>query len=388
MGKWSNAYLDEMNQKMDPVADEVVASILSQSRSEEIRVNELFDQLIRTSDPIPAGMPLDIAKYFAETAALPEWADPDLIRKGEELFGEYGQMIVLMLFCRCLPFGYACHRVAKVMTATGRLVEKPAEMGRKERLAMLNRRVLETAQFILNMMQPGGLGPKGSGVRTAQKVRLIHASIRYFLKKQGWDSQTYGAPINQEYLAATGLTFSLLTIEGLKIVGVKLSEEEQLAYLQAWNVVSHLIGVDDGLIAHTIPDATDLFYTIFERQKGTSEDCVDLAESLMNYMDSHFPLDTMNAIPPFMVEKLCGPEVAEILQIKAKQGPTLRLMMEAMRFAGEITETLDRDSVVFRELTGFLGRTLLQSLVKTYNNEKQIHFYISPSLREDWSIEG
>ncbi len=383
MSKWTNAYLDEMNQKMDPVADRVVASILNEGTAEEIKVNELFGKLIRTSDPVPAGLPAEVQNYFDETVTLPEWADPKLIKAGEKLFGEHGQMIVLMLFCRCLPMGYACHRVAKVMAATGRLQEKPPGT---DRLVMLNRRIMETAQFILNVMQPGGLGEKGLGVRTSQKVRLIHASIRYFLEKQGWDSKSLGAPINQEYMAGVILTFSLVTIDGLKKVGVNLSDEERLAYLHAWNVVGHIIGVEDGLIAHTYADAEELFQTIFDRQKGPSQDGTDLTKSLLDYMDSKFPLDVMNAIPPFMVEKLCGPEIAEMLNVKAGKSAALKLMLEAMRFAGEITETLDHESAIFREVTAFLGHALLQELVDVFNEEKQIHFYIPPSLRDDWGL--
>lgn len=383
MSKWTPAYLDEMNQKMDPIADRVVASILSQGVAEEMKVNELFGKLIRTSDPIPAGLPPEVQAYFETTATLPEWADPKLIRAGEKLFGEHGEMIVLMLFCRCLPMGYACHRVAKVMASTGRLQEKPPGT---DRMVMLNRRIMETAQFILNVMQPGGLEAQGMGVRTSQKIRLTHAAIRYFLEQQSWDSKSLGTPINQEYLAGVVLTFSLVTIDGLKMVGVDLTEEEKLAYLHAWNVVGHLIGVDDGLIAHTVADAEELFTTIFDRQKGPSEDGSDLTKSLIDYMDSKFPLDVMNAIPPFMLEKLCGPEIAKMLNVKSDSSLSLKLMLEAMRFAGEITEKLDQDSVVFREITAFLGHALLQELVNVFNEEKQIHFYIPPSLRNDWGL--
>ena len=383
MSKWTPAYLDEMNQKMDPIADKVVASILAGGIGEEMQVNELFRKLIRTSDPIPTGLPPEVAQYFEDTAALPAWADPKLIRKGELLFGEHGPMIVLILFCRCLPFGYACHRVAKVMAATGRLQEKPPGT---DRLAMLNRRILETAQFILNVMQPGGLADRGMGVRTTQKIRLIHASIRYFLEEQGWDSKKFGAPLNQEYLAGVILTFSLVTIDGLKTVGVNLTNDEKLAYLHAWNVVGHIIGVDEGLIAHTVADAEELFWTIFDRQKGPSQDGTDLTHSLINYMNSKFPVDFLNAIPPFMITRLCGKKIAEMLQVDTHGNIFLRLMLVAMRFVGELTEKLDQESRLFRNVTSFLSHAFLQELVKIYNDEKQIYFYIPPSLRNDWGM--
>jgi hypothetical protein len=50
------------------------------------------------------------------------------------------------------------------------------------------RRIVETAQFVLDVMAPDGLGHSGRGVRSAQKVRLMHAAIRHLiLAAEGMD---------------------------------------------------------------------------------------------------------------------------------------------------------------------------------------------------------
>ncbi len=60
---------------------------------------------------------------------------------------------------------------------------------------------METSQMVINVMTPGGFEPNGTGIITIKKVRLMHASIRYYLKhphinQKGWDTSTLGEPIN------------------------------------------------------------------------------------------------------------------------------------------------------------------------------------------------
>ncbi len=384
MSNVTKKFLESMQYETDPPADEAVRAIMAGGEGEKIRINELFDKLITTRDPLPAGLPPAAEKFFEESVQLPDWADPALIKRGEELFGTYGPPIVLMLFCRALPFGYAAPRAAEVMVTTGRLVEH--QRG-KNRLDALNRRILETAQFILNVMARGGLGPDGSGIRTTQKVRLIHASIRYYIKQKGdWDTEEYGEPVNQLLLAATSLCFSIVSIDGLAKVGIKLDEDEQRAYLHCWNVVGHVLGIRDELVAHEPAEARELFDRIFAIQRGASPAGRELTSSLVDYMNSKFPFDFMNTIPPFFINKLCGHDVAELLGVKYPDDWALKLVLAAMRAIDPVIDTLDQNSAFFRNLTNFISFRLLQGLIHYYNEEKEIEFDIPPSLRKDWNL--
>ncbi|MBK8044673.1 MAG: DUF2236 domain-containing protein [Haliscomenobacter sp.] len=82
---------------------------------------------------------------------------------------------------------------------------------------------METAQFVIDVLSPGGLSPAGKGVRSAQKVRLIHASIRHFLKQRGWDTEDLGEPLNQEDKAGTLMAFSALLLDGFKMMQIGLT---------------------------------------------------------------------------------------------------------------------------------------------------------------------
>ena len=133
---------------------------------------------------------------------MPDWHDLDKIKAGQKLFSHYSPEIIVILFCKSLPECYCAEHAARVLDSTNLMTK------------FVQRRIVKTAQFVLDVMAPGGLDPDNAearGLRSAQKVRLLHASIRHLLLQEGWDTATCGKPINQEDLTGTLLSFSLLT---------------------------------------------------------------------------------------------------------------------------------------------------------------------------------
>src|SRR3970282_702908 len=133
---------------------------------------------------------------------------------GEDFFDRHWPMIVMFLFCAALPNAYAAHRGAQVLYLTNRLTER------------VERRIFETAQFVLDVMSPEGLSSSGRGIRSAQKVRLIHAAIRQHILhhpkwRERWDME-WGLPINQEDLAGTLMLLSVQTLESFQSFKVAL----------------------------------------------------------------------------------------------------------------------------------------------------------------------
>ena len=85
------------------------------------------------------------------------------------------------------------------------------------------RRILETAQFVFDVLNLGAFTATGRGVRSTQKVRLMHATIRHLTLMEGqWDSKSWGVPLNQEDLAGTLMTFSVVVLDVFESVGVRL----------------------------------------------------------------------------------------------------------------------------------------------------------------------
>src|SRR5439155_16091528 len=116
-----------------------------------------------------------------------------MLAEGENVFAAYGPEILMVLGLYAIPAAYAARRGVQVLHRTAYFQRRPM------------RRVWETTQFVVDVMSGGGLGPDGLGLRTAQKVRLMHAAIRHFLlndRDRPWDQAELGIPINQEDLAA------------------------------------------------------------------------------------------------------------------------------------------------------------------------------------------
>ncbi len=153
----------------------------------------------------------------------------------------------------------------------------------------------------------------GKGYLAAKKVRFLHASMRFMLtnpascppcgNKQNpqslfevmshrdspWDYQRHGAPINQEDLAYTLLTFGLLLPRGLQHWGVPISQEQQQAFLHLWRLIGHIMGVHEDLLTDDWQEAEALFATIQQRQAGQSEEGMILTDALMDFLADYLP---------------------------------------------------------------------------------------------------
>jgi hypothetical protein len=204
--------LDQMRQAGDPPADAVVQEL---DDDDEIdAVNRLMQTLVRNDDVPRAKLPRVVRSYLESTDDLRDWADPERIAIGAEFFGVHGPTIVMAFACASLPKCYAFPKGVQVLHLTARLQSDPV------------RRIAETAQLILDVMEPGGLGFGGRGIRDAQKVRLMHAAVRRLCSRSEHWNTSWDTPINQEDLAGGLCTFSIVPLEALQQLGTTVSDDE------------------------------------------------------------------------------------------------------------------------------------------------------------------
>ena len=141
--RWTDALLDRMRELGDPMADGAVAAVLEQGGVDA--VNVIMHTLVRNDQPVPEGLPAQIRAYLAETQPLPEWADMRKIKRAQQLFETWGVEIAVCLFCASLPSSYAAAKGVKVLYLTARLDTDA------------RRRVMETGQFLIDVLAVGGL---------------------------------------------------------------------------------------------------------------------------------------------------------------------------------------------------------------------------------------
>jgi ER-bound oxygenase mpaB/B'/Rubber oxygenase, catalytic domain len=367
---FTDSYLDGLRADGDPPADDVVTAVLDGGPG----VRELLAALRYNDEAVPTGLPAPLRQFLADTAVLPPWADPDRIERGAALFARLGPPAVAVLFCASLPHCYAAANGAQVLGMSQRLLRDP------------ERRIVETAQFVLDVMAPGGLSTGGAGIRSAQKVRLLHAALRAMISADaGWNRGEWGRPINQEDLAGTLCTFSVVVLDGLVRLGADFTDEEERAYVHAWRVIGHLLGIRDELSCDEPAAARALFATICRRQQRPSPIGRDLTRQLLAFLDRMTPGTVFDGFAAALVHHLLGEEIAAMVDVP----PPTRIAERLIRLATALTRDVDAvqdRSVLVRAIGERFARALLVGLEWVERGGRPVRFEIPERLRSEWSF--
>jgi hypothetical protein len=386
------ALLPQMQYLADPLADQAIADILGPwpdlpeglpaprvlelhaGQVERVRiVNQLIGSWARNADlddwaararsqAQPPGARTDTAtrleiiarldRFVQAARELPSWADPLRLHRAEQLFFEHGLLSCMLLFCSSLPECYVVPDISAVLQATGQLEDHTEH------------RIRSTAAMIFPVMMKGGLTTaEGAGVAQALKVRLIHATIRSLLMRghpallggaaaghadvpaltlpleqrqwhhvllaHGWRPGTHGLPCNQEELAYTLLTFSFVFLRSLRRLGVRWRGADEAAYLHAWNVAGHLLGIRSDLMAHSMEQAQAWFDLMQARGRAepvTPDPRPPLGRALMLAMESAIPLRLLKPFPVLMTRWLCRRRTMRDLGLTDRQPWLSRLL--------------------------------------------------------------
>lgn len=383
--------------RADAAADAAVARMLGDSAADPAR---LFPRIARINAELARwdtngtlvgwraspGTDPEIAAaledYVQRCMQLPEWADTACIARAEKLFMDMSMLSCTLLFCSSLPECYILPDLSAVLQAAGQLE------------LHTDYRVRSTAAMIFPVMMRGGLTDAGGGgVAQALKVRLIHATIRHLILRgapdaasgltpverldvagpgmhhtlyaHGWDSRRDGLPCNQEELAYTLLTFHYAFLRGLRRLGLGLPREDEEAYLHAWNVLGHLLGIERELMSWTMEDAEARFHAMQARGRATwsarlaahpeeEDPRPPLAAALMQAMANELPLRVLKPFPILLTRYLCGKQASRDLGLTRR----VSLISRALFVLGMGTVRLI-DAVVRIAVPGFSISRLL-----------------------------
>ncbi len=368
---WTVPFLDQMRQVGDPVADAVVIELFKDG--DVAAVNDLMRNMVANEYPPPESLPPVVRDYLAQTDVLPEWADPQLIKLGEDLFWRYGTKLILVLYCYSLPFCYLGKNGVQVLALTNRLGSNPT------------RRLIETAQLLVDVMQAGGLtAQQGRGRRTTQKVRLMHAAIRQLAPTAPQWKADFGLPVNQEDLAGTLMSFSWIALDGLDKLGVEVTPAEGEAFLHCWLVVGHLLGIRPELLPKDVASAKGLADAIAAHQFGPCPEGQALTKALVDMMASTLPGDIFSHATPLLIRCFLGATWSEWLGVKEPSWETaLATPFRALGF--EASLLLER-SKALGLLAEHVGRLIVESIVYVGRGGNRPSFSIPVDLREQWGV--
>ncbi|WP_445384919.1 oxygenase MpaB family protein [Robiginitalea sp. IMCC44478] len=282
--EWTDEILDKKRELADPHADEAAAALFEMINTQDTeekkkKVADFIREFVShdftqkwDQDKHEIKIPQKLLDYFEDLRPF-EFSEKELkiLDKGADFYLKHGPRIIFILYARSLLKQYAHTKAIEVLRKTT-LLEKHA-----------HRRIIETMQFVVDVMQPNWskgyfiwgthrLNKNHTGIRSIQKLRLVHAMIRYKIKNnithtkdKGWDVKELGEPINQEDMIFATHTFSTEVIQGLQEMGAKLSPEEIENYYQTWSLIGKALGVNADLIPENYEDGCKLQQIIYDR---------------------------------------------------------------------------------------------------------------------------
>ena len=374
--------------RADPLADDTVARILGDrddgtpplSRWESIALVEralgswesngaLDGWRAHASTPAPIAAALE--DYVRQARQLPAWFDAGKIGCAEAVFADIGMLAITLLACASLP-------EADVMVDP--LGQQPAERVRSA-----------AALQYATLLRGGLLDPAGAGVAHVVKLRLTNALQRFLIVRgnpaealahgaaipallpegedhhrvlfaRGWDVRASGLPRNQEELACMLLTLHYVFLRSLRRLGQGLSKQEEGAWLHAWNVVGHLLGIEEALLAATMKDAAGLLARLQGAARAVArarylapagknvapaygkmaDPRPALAAALMRALEGETGAPACRPFPLLLTRRLCGPATGRILGLDGQVSPLSRALFALGMGMARVVDTAAR----------------------------------------------
>ncbi|MZR61759.1 oxygenase MpaB family protein [Alcanivorax sp. DP30] len=341
--RYSHENLDKWRQIQDPLADRCAAQI------KFTRPSGLLDEVERRAKEEGG----DFQAFLDHCYTVPSWVDFEEMELGRRMYRRNGALQGLVLMCSSLVEGYAHNKPSQVLVATGRLQKD------------VSRRIYETGQMLHNIVGDDGLRPGGLGHRTIMEVRLLHAAVRQFLRKNPrWDVEKYDLPINQEDMAGTILEFDFMVVRGLKRLGVRINRREHESMHYFWRYAGYLLGVDEALLTTTLEEQEIMALQLTSHLYDPTPDSESLAKALLKDMSGKAPFNLPYDVLLAFSRYLIGDTVANDLNIYSSvpASSAVHIVKTAIR-AASISMRILPDPAK-RVLEGFnhnLGRRTLQA---------------------------
>ena len=370
---YTEGFLDGLRQAGDPSADAVIDEL---TRAEQVRaVSDVLRSLTYNDQPVPSELPCSIRDWLEEHCELPAWVDRDRLERGCTVVVEHGPQVCVVLATASLVYCYAGCPGVKVLTFSRRLGHDA------------DRRVGETAQFVLAVMASGSLDPCGRGIRKIQKVRLLHAAIRHLVTGSGrWDVAADGVPICQEDLLGTLLSFSPIVVDALSRLGVRVDDQEAEDYHYRWRVIGQMLGIDPTAIPADLAEARELTREIAKRNHRRSDEGILMTRALFALHANSLPAGFEGAAPA-LTRYLLGDDVCALVELPRSRWD------RAMNWQAGVGRVLDRAQSArgpVGSLTKMVGAGILNQRVVGMAGRHSASFSIPvpPDLHRRWTASG
>ncbi|MGW7029825.1 oxygenase MpaB family protein [Streptomyces xanthophaeus] len=363
------ASMDALRTRGDELADATVAALFE--RGEVGKFNSLMRYVSTVGQDLPEGLPEVAREYLHESGSPPDWVDWAEMEKARLFFIDNNVHISTALSFASMPACYVVPHVAKLLSAT-------------HSLKYPSKRMAETGQFTVYLMQPDAFEAGSRFIPAAQKVRLLHASIRHHLAREDrWDTAALGTPICQEDMIGGQMMFSIQVLDALHRLGIHMSTEGAEAYYYAWRVVGAILGIDQDHVPKDLQEArtfSDLYMT---RHMGPSEEGAQLTRQLIDLYEEVVPGTLFDPVVSALIRYLIGDTCADWLRVPRTSWDTV--VKAAPALLGVLESIEDRSPLAAWALdrVGHLTSILeLSSLTRG----RVMHYAIPEQLKSDFGV--
>ncbi|MFE5339003.1 oxygenase MpaB family protein [Isoptericola sp. NPDC056578] len=298
----------------DDEIDAIMASVVDTGQVPA--VNQAIGDWVDNDDPVPAGLPADLAGFLQRSTRLPDWADRDKLR----LAADFNRRKDLYLF---LIYGLGGGIMSTVIPREAKSVYW-SKGG-----ADMQDRAAKTFTFGYDLTDLNAYEPDGQMIVTANKTRMVHAAVRHLLPQSPyWKAVADETiPISNMDILVTFHSTGTFAHQTMKKWGIRMSAAEEEAFLHHWQVALHFLGVMDEYIPATWADAHAQSEQVLTPLLAPTPEGKDLAEVLLGLTAQVDLGVTRGFLNEFVVYQL-GEDVAEWLNLK--RDPASRALIRSV----------------------------------------------------------
>jgi hypothetical protein len=297
--KCDEQFLNQCRNEGDSQADKLIADVFREGGQ-----STMYQLLKRKEGEIYKTAESPARTFLLSRKEVPVWLDLKSLARGQRLFEQYALEIMTLLGVMALPYCYAGSPGNKALYLSDKMRNAPGK------------RLMDTAAFVIAVLTPGNLHANHSGHTHINKVRLIHALSRYYLKQHSDWRMEWGMPINQEDLAGTNLAFSYIILSGMQQSGIVLSQKEKEDFILTWRYIGYLLNINEEVLPSSFSEAARLTYIIKKRNFRKTEEGVALTSELLNYYKASVaPLQA--ELASSQIRFYVGNEIAEYIGLVA-----------------------------------------------------------------------
>ncbi len=305
---------------------------------------------------LPPALGQGLKAYFYHTSDLPIWANREKMKMARQIFSRHGAEMILLAFTRSLPYLFC-------MPASSFFGN-----GKSPRYAPF---MADIGLFIQVLSYDGLRDTNSSAFFTLQKQRLIFGLARNPISPYPAQEFTRDEepPFSQVHVMAFSLAFGVKVLEGLPLLGINLSSEQEQAYLHFWNVVAYLLGVGETLIPVTMHSASSLATEIIDQTKSSAEGKA-LAGKCVDTLRQFVPGQSFRHTPGELMTGLSDEQITDLLPLSLHPA----------------SDQMNVSHQAFVNFSGLYARKLVRGLLENQKTPGVDGLRLSPGQCRHWGL--